>query len=85
LLTWWFRIPTSSSHALIGGYGGAAMLNSAMLHGLNAAADPIIASGWIKTLAFIVIAPMLGLGFAHLLMKGTIIVQHRISKKKSET
>src|ERR1700687_1964034 len=33
LLTWWWGLPTSSSHALIGGYAGAAMARSAILHG----------------------------------------------------
>src|ERR1700761_8836946 len=58
LITWWFGLPTSSSHALLGGYAGAAMTNSALLHGLNAFYDPIVASGWIRTLSFIVIAPV---------------------------
>jgi PiT family inorganic phosphate transporter len=84
LLTWRFGIPTSSSHALIGGYAGAAIMNSAMLHGLNTAFDPIIASGWIKTLVFIVAAPLLGLALAHLFMNITILAQNRFGKKQSE-
>jgi inorganic phosphate transporter, PiT family len=59
LVTWWLGLPTSSSHALVGGYGGAAVAKA----GFTA----IIASGWIKTLVFIVIAPMLGLTIALLL------------------
>ena len=53
LVTWWLGLPTSSSHALIGGYGGAAIAKS----GFSA----IIASGWTKTLVFIVVAPLMGL------------------------
>ena len=53
LLTWWWGLPTSSSHALIGGYAGAAVLRSGW--------QVIIAPGWYKTLAFIVIAPIMGL------------------------
>src|SRR5207248_8131985 len=53
LITWYFGLPTSSSHALIGGYAGAAVARS----GLGA----ILPSGWTKTLIFIVIAPMIGL------------------------
>jgi PiT family inorganic phosphate transporter len=53
LITWWGGLPTSSSHALIGGYAGAAVAKA----GLGA----IIASGWVKTLVFIVVAPVMGL------------------------
>jgi PiT family inorganic phosphate transporter len=58
LITWYFGLPTSSSHALIGGYAGAAFV--------KAGAAAIIVSGWTKTLIFIVLAPMIGLtlGFA---------------------
>jgi PiT family inorganic phosphate transporter len=52
LITWRLGLPTSSSHALIGGYAGAAVLKA----GLNV----LIIAGWIKTLAFIIIAPLLG-------------------------
>jgi PiT family inorganic phosphate transporter len=53
LITWYLGIPVSSSHALIGGYAGAAVAKS----GWNA----IIVSGWTNTLAFIVLAPLLGM------------------------
>src|SRR5512142_1878470 len=52
LITWWLGLPTSSSHALIGGYAGAAILKAGF--------HVIIIEGWIKTLAFIVVAPFLG-------------------------
>ena len=53
LITWYFGLPTSSSHALFGGYGGAAVAKA----GFGA----IIVSGWTKTLIFIVVAPLIGL------------------------
>src|SRR4028119_901528 len=58
LITWYYGLPTSSSHALIGGYAGAAITKA----GFGA----IILSGWTKTLIFIVLAPLIGLtlGFA---------------------
>jgi PiT family inorganic phosphate transporter len=56
LLTWWWGLPTSSSHALLGGYAGAAIAKA----GFTA----IIPQGWIKTLVFIVVAPVLGLTLA---------------------
>jgi PiT family inorganic phosphate transporter len=52
LFTWWLGLPTSSSHALIGGYAGAAIVMAGF--------DVLIIEGWIKTLSFIVIAPLLG-------------------------
>src|SRR3954451_16314868 len=57
LITWYFGLPTSSSHALIGGYGGAAVAKA----GFRA----ILPAGWTKTVIFIVLAPLIGmvLGF----------------------
>ena len=52
LITWQIGLPTSSSHALIGGYAGAAILKAGF--------GVLVLSGWIKTLAFILIAPLLG-------------------------
>lgn len=83
LITWWFGLPTSSSHALIGGYAGAAMANSALRHGWNTLYDPIIASGWVKTLAFIVIAPILGMAIAHALMKLTMAARARFPDSRA--
>jgi inorganic phosphate transporter, PiT family len=58
LITWYYGLPTSSSHALIGGYAGAAVAKAGWV--------AIIAGGWTKTLLFIVMAPLIGavLGFA---------------------
>jgi PiT family inorganic phosphate transporter len=64
LLTWWWGLPTSSSHALIGGYAGAAVARHALNHGIGSAFAVIIPAGWTKTLIFMVIAPMIGLALA---------------------
>jgi PiT family inorganic phosphate transporter len=53
LITWFYGLPTSSSHALFGGYAGAAIAKA----GFKA----IIAAGWTKTIVFIVVAPVIGL------------------------
>jgi len=53
ITTWYLGLPTSSSHALIGGYAGAAIAKA----GFGA----ILWAGWIKTVIFIVVAPALGL------------------------
>jgi inorganic phosphate transporter, PiT family len=60
LLTWWWGLPTSSSHALIGGYAGAAAMRSGF--------QVIIPGGWSKTLIFILIAPVMGLVLGFFLM-----------------
>ena len=78
LLTWLLGLPTSSSHALIGGYAGAAMARAILLQGWRAAPGVIIPSGWIKTLVFIVVAPILGFVLAFTFMVAVSwIFQHR--------
>jgi PiT family inorganic phosphate transporter len=53
LITWYFGLPTSSSHALVGGYAGAAVAKA----GFNA----IILSGWTRTIIFIFLSPLIGM------------------------
>ena len=53
LITWYLGLPSSSSHALIGGYAGAAIAKGGL--------GVIIGSGWYKTVVFIVVAPLIGL------------------------
>jgi PiT family inorganic phosphate transporter len=68
LITWWIGLPTSSSHALLGGYAGAAMAHVSHMKGIVHAFDAVIASGWRLTLIFIVVAPLIGLVLAWILM-----------------
>src|SRR6187401_2476410 len=53
LITWYYGLPTSSSHALFGGYAGAAVAKAGFV--------AIIPSGWTKTLIFIVVSPLIGM------------------------
>ena len=53
IITWYFGLPTSSSHALMGGYAGAAIAKAGW--------DVILFGGWTKTLLFIFLAPLMGL------------------------
>jgi inorganic phosphate transporter, PiT family len=69
LLTWWWGLPTSSSHALIGGYAGAAIAKAGFA--------AIIPAGWTKTLMFIVTAPLMGLLLGWLLMNVLYVVVAR--------
>jgi len=64
LITWHFGIPSSSSHALIGGYAGAAVAKA----GFGA----LLLSGLVKILVFIVLAPVLGLVLGFSLMVVTL-------------
>jgi inorganic phosphate transporter, PiT family len=60
LITWYFGLPTSSSHALIGGYAGAAVAKAGFA--------AIIPGGWNKTILFIFLSPLIGLIAGLLLM-----------------
>ena len=73
LITWYFGLPTSSSHALIGGYAGAAVARA----GFGA----ILPSGWTKTLIFIVLAPLIGLVLGFLITVATMWIFRRKSPK----
>ena len=59
LLTWWFGIPSSSSHTLIGGFAGAAIAHAGF-HSVNP--DPVI-----KTVGFIFVAPIVGMLIAYII------------------
>jgi PiT family inorganic phosphate transporter len=70
LITWWWGLPTSSSHALIGGYAGAGIAKAGF--------GVIIPAGWDKTLVFILIAPLMGLVIGlGLMIALSWILQHR--------
>jgi inorganic phosphate transporter, PiT family len=68
LITWYYGLPTSSSHALIGGYAGAAVTKAGW--------GAIIFSGWTKTLIFIVLAPLIGMALGFLLMVAILWIFH---------
>ena len=59
LLTWWYGIPSSSSHTLIGGFAGAAIAHAGLLS-INP--EPVI-----KTVIFIVLAPLVGMLMAFII------------------
>ncbi len=85
LLTWLLGLPTSSSHALIGGYAGAAMARAILLQGWRAAPGVIIPSGWIKTLVFIVVAPILGFVLAFTFMVAVSWIFQHHSPRQVDT
>jgi PiT family inorganic phosphate transporter len=71
IITWYFGLPSSSSHALIGGFAGAAIAKAGF--------SVIILGGWWKTLAFIVVAPLIGLAVGFLLKVIVSWIVHRQS------
>ena len=77
ILTWIWGLPTSSSHALIGGYAGAAIARAAILRGWGRAFEVIIPGGWTKTLIFILVAPILGLVLGFVFMVATYWIFQR--------
>jgi len=70
LITWYLGLPTSSSHALIGGYAGAACARAMSF-------SVIEPSGWSKTLIFIIVSPIIGLVAGLLLMTATFWIFQR--------
>jgi PiT family inorganic phosphate transporter len=71
LITWYYGLPTSSSHALFGGYAGAAVAKAGWI--------AVIASGWTKTLIFIVLSPLIGLVVGLGLMTSIFWIFRRMS------
>jgi PiT family inorganic phosphate transporter len=62
LLTWWYGIPSSSSHTLIGGFAGAAIAHALSIKGMNFSWAKIVdADTIIKTVLFIFLAPLIGI------------------------
>ncbi|MFN2515052.1 MAG: anion permease [Pyrinomonadaceae bacterium] len=73
LITWYIGLPTSSSHALIGGYGGAAIAAYGSFFGI------LKPEGWTKTIIFIVASPLVGLTLGFLSM----VLVHWIFRRAS--
>ena len=76
LVTWYYAIPVSSSHALVGGYAGAAIAKAGW--------GSILWSGWTKTLIFIVVAPAIGLILGFLLMVAVSWIFRRARVHKAD-
>lgn len=77
LITWYYGLPTSSSHALFGGYGGAAVAKAGFA--------AILWSGWTKTLIFIVVAPLVGLLVGLFTMTSTFWLFRRAAPARVDT
>ncbi len=74
IITWFYGLPTSSSHALMGGYAGAAIAKAGF--------GSILYGGWTKTLMFIFLAPLMGMLMGFILMVILIWIFHDRSSSK---
>ncbi len=89
LLTWWWGLPTSSSHALIGGLAGAGiaragwqvMIREPKLHWPIIGTVPGLGEKWMSTLIFIVLAPLIGLVIGLALMVAVSWIFHRAAPR----
>ena len=77
IITWWYGLPSSSSHALIGGYAGAAVAKAGFA--------AIIVAGWTKTLIFIVLSPLIGFGAGWLFMLSFYWLLRNTSPRRVES
>ncbi len=78
LITWYLGLPTSSSHALVGAYAGSAMSSYIWHFGITNAQTVLKAEGWIKTLTFIVLSPLIGMLLGFVLMVSVYWIFHRV-------
>src|ERR1051325_7765767 len=74
LITWYYGLPTSSSHALIGGYAGAAVA--------KAGQAALLPSGWTKTLIFIILAPLIGFVLGFVIMVAIMWILRRMAPSR---
>lgn len=82
LITWYLGLPTSSSHALVGGYAGSALASYVWHFGFTGAETVLKAEGWIKTLSFIVLSPLIGMALGFIFMVAVYWIFHRVSVNK---
>jgi inorganic phosphate transporter, PiT family len=82
LITWYLGLPTSSSHALVGGYAGAAISSYIFHFGFNSPLTVLKAEGWIKTLSFIVLSPLIGMTLGFAMMVAVYWIFHKVAVNK---
>jgi PiT family inorganic phosphate transporter len=82
LITWYLGLPTSSSHALVGAYAGSAIASYVYHFGFAGTETVLKAEGWIKTLTFIVLSPLIGMTIGFILMVAVYWIFHRVSVNK---
>jgi PiT family inorganic phosphate transporter len=76
VITWYYGLPSSSSHALIGGMVGATIA--------KAGTGPLLAPGIVKTVSFIVVAPMLGMLLSGIIMVAVSWICRRRTQRQTD-
>jgi len=76
LVTWWLGLPSSSSHALLGGLGGAAIAKAGL--------GSLIIGGWIKPILFIFLSPLIGMVLGFCLTVGLSWLVYRRHANRTE-
>jgi inorganic phosphate transporter, PiT family len=82
LITWYLGLPTSSSHALVGAYAGSAISSYIWHFGFSGVETVLKAAGWIKTLSFIVLSPLIGMTLGFFLMVAVYWIFRKVSVNK---
>jgi inorganic phosphate transporter, PiT family len=82
LITWYLGLPTSSSHALVGAYAGSAIASYIWHFGFFGVETVLKAAGWIKTLTFIVLSPLIGMTLGFTLMVSVYWIFRKVSVNK---
>jgi PiT family inorganic phosphate transporter len=82
LITWYLGLPTSSSHALVGAYAGSAICSYIWHFGFFGVETVLKAAGWIKTITFIVLSPLIGMTLGFFLMVAVYWIFRRVSVNK---
>ena len=77
VVTWYYGLPSSSSHALVGGYAGAAI--AARLAAGGGIEGLLKAEGWVKTVSFIVVSPLVGMTLGFSIMVAILWIFRRSS------
>ena len=82
LITWYLGLPTSSSHALVGAYAGSAISSYIWHFGFFGVETVLKAAGWIKTITFIVLSPLIGMTLGFFLMVAVYWIFRKVSVNK---
>lgn len=82
LITWYAGLPTSSSHALVGAYAGSAIFSYIWHFGFTGVQTVLIMQGWIKTLTFIVLSPLIGMALGFVFMVAVYWIFRKVSLNK---
>jgi inorganic phosphate transporter, PiT family len=77
ILTWWLALPTSSSHAIISGFAGAAIA--------KAGVKALLLKGWVPVIAFLIVSPIFGFILAYIVMVAVTWTSHKTPRHKAET